>query len=265
VAAAEKRGVRVNLVDSKEISIDLGSSKRPLEDAVVLQRCISYFRNVHSTAALEFGGHRVVNSFTCAWVSGNKLFGTLELLKHKIPTPKTVLATAEESALRSVDDLGYPVVLKPVVGSWGRLSALLRDRDAAKAVIEDREYMFPLYQIYYLQEFVKRPQRDIRAFVIGEKTVAAIYRYSGGTEWRTNTARGGKAEDCRITPELNELSVRAARAVGGEIVGVDLMEGKEGLLVHEVNNTTEFKNTVPATGVDVPGMIIDYLISIQKR
>ena len=237
----------------------------PLADRVVLQRCVSYFRNVHSTAALEAAGNTVVNSFACSWVCGNKLFGSLEFVKHHIPTPRTVLAMAEGSALRSIEQMGYPAVVKPVVGSWGRLSALIRDGDAARAVIEDREQMFPLYQIYYLQEFVKRPPRDIRSFVIGDRTIAAIYRYSGGPEWRTNTARGGKAEACRITPELDELSVRAAKAVGGEFVGVDLMEGDNGLLVHEVNNTTEFKNTVPATGIDIPGMVIDYLVSVQKR
>jgi [lysine-biosynthesis-protein LysW]---L-2-aminoadipate ligase len=226
---------------------------------------VSYFRNVHSTAALEAAGHRVVNSFACAWVCGNKLLGTLALEKHRVPTPKTVLSMSEDAVIRSIQDMGYPVVLKPVVGSWGRMSALLKDRDAARAVIEDREYMFPLYQIYYVQEFVKRPPRDIRTFVIGDETIAAIYRYSGSTEWRTNTARGGRAEACKITPELDELSVKAAKAVGGEFVGVDLMEGKDGLVVHEVNNTTEFKNTVPATGIDIPGMIVDYLISIQKR
>jgi [lysine-biosynthesis-protein LysW]--L-2-aminoadipate ligase len=171
---------------------------------------------------------------------------------------------AEGAALRSIEAMGYPTVLKPVVGSWGRLSALLRDADSARAVVEHREEMFPLYQIYYLQEFVKRPPRDIRSFVIGDRTVAAIHRYSG-SDWRTNTARGGRAEACKITPELDELSVKAAKAVGGEFVGVDLMESEDGLVVHEVNNTTEFKNTVPATGVDIPGMVIDYLISEQKR
>ena len=186
-------------------------------------------------------------------------------MKNGIPTPKTSLAFAEDSALNLVESMGFPVVLKPVVGSWGRLSALLNDSHAARAVVEDREQMFPLYQVYYLQEFVRRPPRDIRSFVIGGRTVAAIYRYSSGDEWRTNTARGGKAEMCKITPELDELSVRAAEAVGGEIVCVDLMEGEGGLLVHEVNNTTEFKNTVPATGIDIPGMIIDYLLSLQKR
>lgn len=264
VAAAEKKGVKVNLVDSKDLSITLDHGELPLADRVVLQRCVSYFRNVHSTAALESAGHRVVNSFSCAWVCGNKLFGTLALVRHRVPTPKTTLAMAEESALRSIEKMGYPSVVKPVVGSWGRLSALMKDGDAARAIIEDREHMFPLYQIYYLQEFVKRPPRDIRSFVLDGRTIAAIYRYSG-SDWRTNTARGGRAEKCPVTPELDELSVKAAEAVGGEFVGVDLMEGEDGLLVHEVNNTTEFKNTVPATGVDIPGMVIDYLISVQKR
>lgn len=255
----------MSLVDSKDIAVDLSSSGQPLPDRVVLQRCVSYFRNVHSTAALEAAGHRVVNSFACAWVCGNKLFGTLALERARIPTPRTLLSMSEESALKAIEQVGYPAVLKPVVGSWGRLSALLKDRDAARAVVEDREHMFPLYQIYYAQEFVRRPSRDIRTFVMGDQTVAGIYRYSSASEWRTNTARGGRAEACKITSELDELSVKAAQAVGGEFVGVDLMEGEDGLVVHEVNNTTEFKNTVPATGIDIPGMIVDYLVTLQKR
>jgi [lysine-biosynthesis-protein LysW]---L-2-aminoadipate ligase len=257
--------VTVNLVDSKELSLDLGSKTPPLSDHVVLQRCVSYFRNVHSTAALESLGHRVVNSFSCASTCGDKLFMTVELFRHGVPTPSTRLALAEDSAVRTADEMGYPVVLKPVVGSWGRLSALLREREAARAVVEDREHMFPLYQVYYLQEFVKRPPRDIRTFVVGGQTIAGIYRNSGSEEWRTNTARGGKAEACNISGELDDLSVKAAEAVGGEVVGVDLMESDGGLVVHEVNNTTEFKNTVPATGIDIPKLIVEYLVSIQKR
>lgn len=226
---------------------------------------MSYFRNVHSTAALEYAGRRVVNGFASAWTCGDKLFGTLQLIKSGIPTPRTRLSFTEDAAIRSIEQLGYPAVIKPVVGSWGRLSALLKDEDAARAVLEDREHMFPLYQVYYLQEFVKRPPRDLRSFVIGGRTVAAIYRHAGPGDWRTNTARGGRAERCEIGKELDELSVRAAEATGCEIAGVDLMESSEGLLVHEVNNTTEFKNTVPVTGVDIPGLIVDYLVSIQKR
>ncbi len=265
LAAAEKRGVAVELVDSKSLVLDLGSDSSPLNDEVVLQRSVSYFRNVHSTAALESAGHRVVNRFSCAWVCGNKLFGSLALIRDKVPTPRTLLALSEDSALEAAERLGYPAVLKPVVGSWGRLAARIGDRETARSILEHREEMFPLYQVYYLQEFVKRPPRDIRSFVVGGETVAAIHRISERGDWRTNTARGGRAEKLTVSPELDELSRRAAEAVGGEVVGVDLMETPDGLVVHEVNNTTEFKNTVPVTGVDIPGLIADYLVSIQKR
>ena len=230
-----------------------------------MQRCVGHFRNVHLTSALEALGHRVVNSSSCAWTCGDKLLGTLALARHGVPTPRTMLAFTADAALKSLESLGYPAVIKPVVGSWGRLSALLGDEVAARAVTEDREEMFPIYQVYYLQEFVKRPPRDIRSFVIGGRTVAAIYRVSDSGDWRTNTARGGRAEPCKITGELDELSLKAAKATGGEIVGVDLMETDDGLVVHEVNGTTEFKNTVPATGVDIPRLIVEYLVSVQKR
>jgi [lysine-biosynthesis-protein LysW]---L-2-aminoadipate ligase len=264
VAAAEKKGVNARLVDSKDLVLDVTGKRSGVEERVILQRSVSHYRNIHSTAALESLGHRVVNSFNAASIASNKLFGSLALVKARVPTPKTHLAFSEDGVYSSLEKLGYPAVIKPVVGSWGRLSALLKDKDFAKAIVEDREYMYPLYQVYYLQEFVKRPPRDIRSFVIGDKTVAAIYRISL-SDWRTNTARGGKAEACPITEEVNELSLRAAKAVDGEVVGVDLMESPDGLVVHEVNNTIEFKNTVPATGVDIPSLIVDYLISLEKR
>ncbi len=262
--AAKKRGVDVHLVDAREMAFEVTSKSSGLEDHVVLERCVSHYRNIHAPAALESMGHRVVNSFQTANISSNKLFCSLALAKAGIPTPRTFLAFTEASAKKSLEKLGYPGVIKPVVGSWGRLSALVKDEDFATALIEDREYMYPMYQVYYIQEFVKRPPRDIRSFVVGGKTIAAIYRLSS-TDWRTNTARGGKAIPCPVTEELNDLSIRSAKAVGGEIVGVDLMESAQGMLVHEVNNTTEFKNTVPATGIDIPGFMVDYLVSLEKR
>ncbi len=262
--AAKRKGVDLHLVDARELALDVTAKSSGIADHLILERCVSHYRNIHATAALESLGHRVVNSFQAAQISSDKLFGSLALARAGIPTPRTFVAFTQEAALRSLEKLGYPAVLKPVVGSWGRLSALLKDSDFATAILEDREYMYPMYQVYYLQEFVKRPPRDIRSFVVGDRTVAAIYRLSS-SDWRTNTARGGKALDCPVTPELDELSLRSAKAVGGEIVGVDLMESPDGPVVHEVNNTTEFKNTVPATGVDIPGLIVDYLVSLEKR
>ncbi len=262
--AAKKKGVDLKLVDSKDVSLLLDNDYEKEFGDVVLQRCLSYFRSLHLTATLEAKGVSVVNNFNVAIVAGNKLFTTLALLKAGIPTPQTVLSFAPESALKSLEKLGYPAVLKPTIGSWGRLVALLKDRDSAEAIFEDREHMFPLYQIYYIQEFVKRPPRDIRSIVIDDRVVAAIYRVSLSGNWKTNMALGAKAENCPITKELEDICARASKAVGGGILGVDCMESPDGLLVHEVNNTTEFKNTVPATGVDIPGLIIDYLVKLRK-
>jgi [lysine-biosynthesis-protein LysW]--L-2-aminoadipate ligase len=232
---------------------------------VVIQRSVGYFKNVHSTAALEGLGAQVINTLYTAIMCGNKRYAHMELQKAGIRTPKAMAAFSEESAMQVLDKIGYPVVIKPTVGSWGRLIALLRDKEAARAVIEDREHMFPLYQIYYFEEFVKRPPRDIRAIVVGDRVVAAIYRYSGQGDWKTNMALGGHAEMCPVTNELEDVCLKATGVMHGEIVGVDLMESdSQGLLVHEVNNTTEFKNTVRVTGIDIPRLIIDYAIGQGK-
>jgi len=262
--AARKKGVSVENVDVKGLRLRLDGHS-DFEGKVVLQRSVSYFKSLHATAALEGLGAKVINPLKVAGITGNKLFAHMELEKAGVRTPKAITAFSEESAIQALDEFGYPAVIKPTIGSWGRMIGLLRDKDAARAVIEDREHMFPLYHIYYFEEFVERPPRDIRAIVVGDKVVAAIYRYSGDGEWKTNMALGGRAEVCPITSELDDICMKATLAVGGQVVGVDLMEGKDGLMVHEVNNTTEFKNTVRTTGVDIPGLMIDYALSLYKR
>ena len=258
--AAKKRGIKISRIDCKSLSIDLNQAEEsPYKDTVIIQRCVSYFKSIHSTAALEGLGAKIINSLHTATSCGNKLFTHMELQKAGIKTPRAISAFSEESAIAGLGELGYPAVIKPTIGSWGRLVALVRDKDAAKAVVEDRMHMFPLYQIYYLEEFVNRPPRDIRAIVIGDKVVAAIYRYSMNDEWKTNMALGGRAEICPITNEMEDICIKATNAVAGNIVGVDLMESKEhGLMVHEINNTTEFRNTVSTTGVDIAGLMVDF-------
>lgn len=262
--AAKKKGVEIDNVDIKNLRIRLNNGSM-YADKIVLQRSVSYFKSVHATAALEGLGAQVINPLRVASITGNKLFAHMELQKAGIKTPKAISAFSEEAAISALEEFGYPAVIKPVVGSWGRMIGLLRDKDAAKAVIEDREHMFPLYHIYYFEEFVQRPPRDIRAIVVGDRVVAAIYRYSGDGQWKTNMALGGHAEACPVTKELEDICVKATKVLGGQIVGVDLMESdKDGLVIHEVNNTTEFKNTVRVTGVDIPGMMIDYALSLRR-
>jgi [lysine-biosynthesis-protein LysW]---L-2-aminoadipate ligase len=264
--AARKRGIQVDKIDCKYLSIDLNQTDSfSYRDRIIIQRCVSYFKSIHSTAALEGLGAYIINSLHTATVCGNKLFAHMQLQRAGVKTPRAISAFCGESAIESLNTLGYPAVIKPTIGSWGRLIALLRDKEAAKAVIEDREHMFPLYQIYYFEEFINRPPRDIRAIVIDDKVVAAIYRYSRSGEWKTNMALGGHAEICPVTKDLEDICLKATKAVAGKIVGVDLMESKEhGLIVHEINNTTEFRNTVSVTGVDIPGLMVDFSSKLGK-
>jgi [lysine-biosynthesis-protein LysW]--L-2-aminoadipate ligase len=165
----------------------------------------------------------------------------------------------------AVEQLGYPVVFKPVVGSWGRMVSKVNDREAAEAIIEHRDVLGNYqHAIYYIQEYIdKRQGRDIRSFVVGGECIAAIYRTS--EHWITNTARGGRTTNCPVTPELADLSVQAAQAVGGGVLAVDLLETQEGrLLVNEVNYTMEFRNSIETTGVDIPARIVDYVIETGR-
>jgi [lysine-biosynthesis-protein LysW]--L-2-aminoadipate ligase len=263
--AAKKKGVEISNIDCRNLSIDLNNKNSQYLNKIMIQRSVSYFKSLHSTAALEGVGAHIINSLRTAILCGNKLFAHMELQKAGIKTPNAFTAFSPESAMSTLDRMGYPAVIKPTIGSWGRLIALIRDTEAAKAIIEDREHMFPLYHVYFFEEFVKRPPRDIRAIVIGNTVIAAIYRYSSQGEWKTNMALGGYAESCPVTKELEDVCIKATNAVGGNIVGVDLMESEEnGLIVHEVNNTTEFKNTVRVTGVDVPGLMIDYALKMSN-
>jgi [lysine-biosynthesis-protein LysW]--L-2-aminoadipate ligase len=264
IEAAQKKDIKLQVINCRENSIQLDEDRSNYRDDIILQRCVSYYNNLHSTAAFEGLGAKVINSLHTAIMCGNKLFTHMELSKSDIAIPKAFCAFSNQSAMSILNQNGYPKVIKPVVGSWGRMIALLKDKEAAEAVIEDREHMYPLYHVFYFEEFVKRPPRDIRSIVIGDRVVAAIYRYSGDNEWKTNMALGGKAEACKVTNEMEELCLKASKTMKGEILGVDLMEGENGLLVHEVNNTTEFKNTVRVTGVDIPSLIIEHLTNSNK-
>ena len=252
----------INILDIILKLFDKGTS---LDHDIFLQRAISLFKGLYCTAILEFLGKTVVNDFNTSVTCGDKLLSTLAFLRKGIPTPRTVVAFSEASALKAIEEVGYPAILKPIHGSWGRLIAPLNDPLSAKAIIESRLMLHPIHQVFYIQERVKRPPRDIRSFVIGDQVVAAIYRIAAEGEWRTNTSLGGKAEPCKITPEIEEMSLKAAEAVGGGILGIDMMESPDGLVVHEVNHVIEFRNTVPATGVNIPKLIVDYLVNKVRR
>jgi len=264
--AARARGAEVAKLSDAELLMGIGE-KRKEEYGVVLQRSSSLARSLYSTAYFENAGVPVVNSYAVQALCADKALTTMRLAHAGIPSPKTMLAFTPESAMKAIEAVGYPAVLKPVIGSWARLLSKVNDREAARTVLEHREELGSyMHKVYYVQEHVdKKEGRDIRAFVIGDEVVGAIYRTAKQGEWITNTARGGTASNCPVTPEIRELCLKAAKAVGGGIFGVDLLEGKKGLLVNEVNHTTEFRNSVAPTGADIPGKIVDYALKIAKK
>jgi [lysine-biosynthesis-protein LysW]--L-2-aminoadipate ligase len=210
-------------------------------------------------------GILTVNSYEVALICGNKLETSSALQRCGVAMPRCKIAFTPASALAAIEELGYPVVLKPAVGSWGRLLSKINDREAAEAILEHKEILGSYHHsIFYVQEYVDKPARDIRAFVVGDETICAIYRHS--EHWITNTARGATTSNCPVTEEINRLALAAAHAVGGGVVAVDLLEAPDGqLLVNEVNYTMEFRNSIDVTGVDIPGRIASYAMHIAKE
>jgi len=225
---------------------------------VLFERSISYSRGLYISRIFEAHGVPVVNSSAVAERCGDKYITSQILAKNGIPTPRVLMAFNEESALRAIEAMGYPCVLKPVVGSWGRLLAKVENREMAEALIEHKATLGVNHQVFYIQEYINKPGRDIRAFVVGEEAICAIYRSS--ENWITNTARGGVATNCPVTDEIAELCQRSARAVGGGLLALDLFETENGLTVNEINHTMEFRNSITTTGVNIPQKMIEYML-----
>jgi [lysine-biosynthesis-protein LysW]--L-2-aminoadipate ligase len=248
--------VELVMMDDRRLIFDLHS--KPDVD-VVLERCINHSRAMHGLRLLESAGIKCVNSADVATICGDKILTSLALADHGVPQPEVRVAFTEESALNAIEELGYPAVLKPAVGSWGRLLSKVNDREAAESILEHKSILGSYHHsIFYVQKFVEKKGRDIRSFVIGDECIAAIYRTS--EHWITNTARGAVASGCEVTDELGEMSLRAARAVGGGLVAVDLFETPRGLLVNEVNYTMEFRNSISTSGVNIPEKMAAYIV-----
>jgi [lysine-biosynthesis-protein LysW]--L-2-aminoadipate ligase len=238
-------------------------SQLPIDVGVVFERSISFSRGLYISRIFEAHGIPVVNSSAVAERCGDKYVTSQILVREHIPTPRVLMAFDADSALEAIEVLGYPCVLKPVVGSWGRLLARVDTREMAEAIIEHKASLGVNHQVFYIQEYVNKPGRDIRAFVVGDEPICAIYRSS--ENWITNTARGGQASNCPLTPELTEICQRTAQAVGGGLLAIDVFETADGLTVNEVNHTMEFRNSITTTGVDIPARMVDYVIDAANR
>ncbi len=260
--ALRERGVDFQRIDDEALAFAATSGGWADSYDVVWCRSLSHTRALYALSILNGWGVKTVNTYDVINTCGDKILTTMALTRAGIPSPRTVVALGPDAALASMEQMGYPVVLKPAVGSWGRLLARVNDRDAAEALIEHKQTLGGYqHSVFYIQEYIDKPQRDIRAIVVGDETICAIYRQS--PHWITNTARGGEAVLCSLTSELSELAVRAAQAVGGGIVAVDILEAPDGrLLVNEVNHTPEFHGAITVAQTDIPGKMTDYVLRV---
>ena len=255
--ALEKHaGVEVVRINDGDMFFDI--HELPEQVDVLFERSISYSRGLYISRIFEAHGVPVVNSSIVAERCGDKYITSQILAKNGIPTPRVLMAFDEESALRAIEAMGYPCVLKPVVGSWGRLLAKVENRHMAESLIEHKSMLGVSHQVFYVQEYIHKPGRDIRAFVVGDETICAIYRSS--ENWITNTARGGIATNCPVTDEIADLCRRAAQATGNGLLALDLFETENGLTINEINHTMEFRNSIMTTGVNIPQRMVKHVL-----
>ena len=264
-ASLEKRGIDFDRLDDRVINFDLDDPIPWKQYDAVLERSISYTNGLYALRILNAFGVPTVNTAVVAEACGDKLTTSTLLMKAELPQPRNLVAFTPELALDALEKLGYPAVVKPVVGSWGRLLAKINDRDAAEAIFEHKATLGSTqHQVFYIQEYIEKPGRDIRAVVIDGRVLTAMYRTS--PHWITNTARGGAGELCPVTPEIEGLCLKAAQAVGGGVLAVDLIEHPQrGFLVNEVNHTMEFHTLQPLSGIDIASEIVDYVVNAVKE
>ncbi|NPA99803.1 MAG: lysine biosynthesis protein LysX [Crenarchaeota archaeon] len=264
-----RRGVDFKLVNLDSLMFDTESITFSDPDNIVLMRSVSHTRSEVFSKLFEEIGLLVVNSFNTIWIGNNKFLSLVKLARAGVPVPRTVLAVNESKAVEAfkmLTDGSSPVVIKPLSGSWGRMVSLVYTNEELRLLVKHRQAMEnPYMKIILLQEYVDKPNRDIRVIVVEDRAVAAIYRHAPSCEWRTNTARGGRAEPVRIDRDLEEISVRASKALGAYYAGVDVVESRDGYMVLEVNVVPEFKNVMRVTGINVAGEIVNMLLRLAKR
>jgi len=262
-AALDARGVDWERIDPREVHFEVGApGPAPYQAALI--RCLSHTEAYYVTRWLEGAGVPCVSPHKTVATCGDKYLTSAALVEAGIPSPRTLMALSPEAALEAIETFGYPVVLKPLFGSWGRLLARVNDRDAAEALLEHKATLGGYqHNVVYIQEYIQKPGRDIRTMVIGDEVIYAIYRQS--EHWITNTARGGAPVVCPLTDEIVHWSREATKAVGGGVVSVDLFETLDGrILVNEVNHAPEFHGASEVVDVDIAGKMVEYVLKVAE-
>jgi len=262
--SCSKRNVDYTQTDAKAILLNNKNSNNHSDifyDGINLQRCLSHFRGYHISCYIEHHGGLVINNCNTMNICGNKYLTSSLLQSKNIPVPNTICAFSFDSAVEAMNDLNYPLVIKPVIGSWGRGIELIENENNGMNALKARKERNRLYDnIYYLQEFIENKFRDLRILVVGDEPIVAYYRYSQSDEWKHNVALGSKTEHCKITKEMEELTDSVMKTMGEGILAIDLLETSNGLVVLELNNNMEFKGAQMTTSINIADEIVKYLI-----
>ncbi|WP_337860409.1 RimK family alpha-L-glutamate ligase [Ferroplasma sp.] len=250
----QSEGINFNLINAKNNALNL-TADIDIEGPAFI-RCLSSKRSLYYSYILESHGIKAVNSYKTFNIAGNKVFTTSYLYSNGIKTPETEVSFFHDNALETAGKMGYPLVFKPATGSWGRMISLLKDENIAETVFSMNDMVSE--NSYYLQRYVERPPRDIRAIVVGNSISATIYRYSGAG-WKTNLALGGKVEKADLSVEELEIIMKTAELFDPGVIGIDAMETENGLMVHEVNSRVEFKGASKVYGNKIINDIVNFL------
>jgi [lysine-biosynthesis-protein LysW]--L-2-aminoadipate ligase len=263
LTAAKDLGASLETIDIRNQVLNPQTFKNGW--SVLLQRCISQTLGLQATFFFESLGIPVVNSSQIAQVCENKLATSLRLAEHRVATIPFAAVFTESEAIAAVEELGgFPVVVKPITGSWGRLIAKVNDLDSLEAILEQKAILGgPMHKVFYLQKYIQKPGRDIRVTMVDHQPVCAIYRET--KHWITNTARGAEAKNCHLDKDLVKICIATSKAIGGGILGIDIFETDKGYVVNEVNHATEFKNVQRVTNVNVAESMINYCLKVAKN
>jgi [lysine-biosynthesis-protein LysW]--L-2-aminoadipate ligase len=261
-ASLRKRKARFISIDPRNLFLNW---EKDLNDKIklIFNREISQTRAELILEYLNKKGIQTVNSSQSTRICNNKALCTWELQKNHIPVLKTIVAFSIEEAVIKAKRLGYPVVAKPIIGSWGRLLAKIDNQETLESILEHKEALnSPYHSIFYLQPYVDKPGRDIRVLMINKEPVAAMYRQS--SHWITNTAKGATPKKLKLNPELINLTKKVAEILDVEIAGIDIIETDSDYKVLEVNSTVEFHGLQSVSSINIADEIVDYLVLKEK-
>ncbi|RLF11188.1 MAG: hypothetical protein DRJ98_04165 [Thermoprotei archaeon] len=222
-----------------------------------LDECLLRIDLLHS---LSRAGLTVINHPSAIERCIDKYYTLSYLEECGVKVPRTVVTESVEEALEAFRELGGDVVCKPLFGSRGIGVTRLMDYEVASRVFRTLAFV---HHVIYLQEFIPHGTRDIRAFVVGDRVVASMYREATG--WKTNVSQGARPIPLKLDRSLEDLAVRATSLMGCEIAGVDILEGKDGYYVTEINSQPGWRGLQSVTKVKIADVIIDYVVSKVKR